>query len=61
MWTFPKIEIHHITPQAEGGADTIENAIALCFDCHADAGHYNTDHPKGTKYSRPELRMAKEE
>ena len=50
-----KIEIHHIEPKAEGGEDSYENAIPLCFDCHADAGHYNANHPKGTKYTRPEL------
>lgn len=54
------IEVHHITPQAAGGTDTLENAIALCFDCHASAGHYNSDHPKGTKYSPTELRGHRE-
>jgi 5-methylcytosine-specific restriction endonuclease McrA len=34
------IEVHHIKPRSQGGDDTLENAIALCFDCHADAGHY---------------------
>src|SRR5207249_5446918 len=33
----------------------------LCFDCHADAGHYNPRHARGTKFSREELRAAKEE
>lgn len=28
---------------------------------HADAGHYNDQHPKGTKFSIPELRKAREE
>ncbi|MBZ9560510.1 HNH endonuclease [Halomonas coralii] len=51
--------MHHILPQSEGGPNTYENAIALCFDCHADAGHYNPKHPKGTKYSREELKKSK--
>lgn len=51
----PKIEIHHIKPRAEGGADTIDNAIPLCFDCHADMRTYDSKHPKGTKYSATEL------
>lgn len=55
-----KIEVHHIKPEAEGGPNTIDNAIALCFDCHTDAGHYNDQHPKGTKFSRPELKLARE-
>lgn len=54
-----KVEVHHIRPQSEGGPNTYENAIALCFDCHADAGHYNPKHPKGTKYSPEELKKSK--
>lgn len=50
-----KIELHHIIPKSSGGEDTFENCIPLCFDCHCDAGHYNAKHPKGTKYSSPEL------
>lgn len=55
------VEVHHIDPEAEGGANGIENAIALCFDCHCAAGHYNPSHPKGSKYSRSELRRHKHE
>lgn len=54
-----KVEVHHIVPVAKGGADTADNAIALCFDCHADAGHYNPEHPRGTKISVDELRLAR--
>ncbi len=50
-----KIEIHHIKPRASGGPDTFENAIPLCFDCHADMRTYDPKHPKGTKYSENEL------
>ena len=50
------IEIHHIIPKNQGGEDTFENAIPLCFDCHANAGHYNSKHPKGTKFSPVELK-----
>ena len=51
-----KIEIHHIIPKSENGEDTFENAIPLCFDCHADMSTYDHKHPKGTKYSYSELR-----
>jgi hypothetical protein len=54
-----KVEVHHITPEASGGEDSYENAIALCFDCHTDAGHYNPKHPRGTKFSPSELRKAR--
>lgn len=55
-----KVEVHHIVPLERGGTDTADNAIALCFDCHADAGHYNPMHPRGTKFSPEELRMARD-
>jgi hypothetical protein len=55
-----KIEVHHIVPASEGGDDTSDNAIALCFDCHADAGHYNPRHPRGTKFSPQELKQARD-
>ncbi|MDE0405884.1 MAG: HNH endonuclease [Nitrospira sp.] len=54
------VEVHHIVPHSDGGNDHLDNAIALCFDCHANAGHYNTNHPKGTAYSPSELRKARE-
>ena len=50
------IEVHHIVAEAKGGKNTLENAIALCFDCHGAAGHYNTEHPIGNKFSPKELR-----
>lgn len=55
-----KIEVHHIIQPAKGGNDDPENAIALCFDCHTDAGHYNPNHPRGTKFSPKELRTARD-
>ena len=54
-----KVEVHHITPKVQGGNNSESNAISLCFDCHADAGHYFADHPKGTKVSPRELRKHK--
>lgn len=51
-----KVEIHHIIPIEKGGEDNFDNAIVLCFDCHADAGHYYAKHPKGKKFSPEELR-----
>ena len=54
------MEVHHIVPEADGGPDTIDNAIVLCFDCHADAGHYNPRQPRGTKFSPAELRAARD-
>jgi len=56
-----KIEVHHIVPRSEGGEDTFENAIALCFDCHAEIGAYNPKHPKGRKFSPSELRRHRDQ
>lgn len=52
-----KIETHHIV---QGGGDTFENCIPLCFDCHAEVGAYNTQHPKGRKFSTTELQGHRE-
>lgn len=35
----PFLEVHHVTPLAEGGADVIENAIAACPNCHRRLHH----------------------
>lgn len=59
-YTGVNVEVHHIVPRSDGGSDDIDNAIALCFDCHASAGHYNPEHPKGSAYAPGELRKAKE-
>jgi len=49
------MELHHIKEKAKGGDDSEANALPVCFDCHAEVGSYNDDHPKGTKYRREEL------
>jgi len=35
----PYLEVHHKTRLADGGDDTIENAVALCPNCHREE-HY---------------------
>jgi hypothetical protein len=56
-----KIELHHIRHRSEGGTDTYENCLPLCFDCHADMRSYDHQHPKGTKYTADELRRHRDE
>ena len=51
------IEVHHIVTEADAGADDFDNAIPLCFDCHAAVGHYNPKHPRGSRLSGNELRQ----
>lgn len=52
-----KIELHHIIQVADGGKNTFDNCIPLCFDCHSDMGKIDKKHPKGTQYSSQELYM----
>ncbi|WP_184003154.1 MULTISPECIES: HNH endonuclease signature motif containing protein [unclassified Paraburkholderia] len=35
----PYLEVHHHRPLADGGDDTVENAIALCPNCHRERHH----------------------
>ena len=56
----PKIELHHIIQEADGGSDTLENCIPLCFDCHAEVKSYNPRHPKGKKYTETELKKLRD-
>ena len=54
-----KIELHHIDPSGSGGADSIENAVPVCFECHAEVQLYNDAHPRGRKFHAEELRIHK--
>ena len=51
------IEVAHLDPKISD----LDNAIPLCFDCHAAVGHYNRGHPRGRKYSIPELKARREQ
>ncbi|MEX0787121.1 MAG: tetratricopeptide repeat protein [Dehalococcoidia bacterium] len=55
-----RVEIHHIVPKAKGGTKDFENAIVLCFQCHADVHAYAERSPKGRKYSPTELRRRRD-
>lgn len=55
------VNVHHIEQEADGGPNTLENAICLCLRCHAEAGHFNPRHPMGTKYSPAELRAHRDQ
>jgi 5-methylcytosine-specific restriction enzyme A len=39
------LEVHHRIPLADGGDDTVANAIALCPNCHREA-HFGADKSK---------------
>jgi hypothetical protein len=55
------MEIDHIVQKADGGTDTYDNAIAVCFDCHAEIHHYNPKHPKGRRFEPGELKAHREQ
>jgi hypothetical protein len=50
------IEVHHLTPEAKGGTNDEDNAMPLCFDCHAKVSHYDGTQPLGTKFKPEELK-----
>lgn len=52
-----KMETHHIEP----GNESIENAIPVCFECHAEMRLYDDTHPRGRKYQQEELHKHKEQ
>lgn len=56
-----KIELHHIKPVEDDGDDSVENAIPLCFECHAEVQLYNNKHPRGRKFRPNELQGHKEQ
>ena len=56
-----KIETDHMIQAADGGSDTIDNAIPVCFECHAEIHSYNDRHPRGRKFRPAELRGHKEQ
>lgn len=55
------VNVHHIIQEADGGSNGIDNAIVLCLRCHSEAGHFNSRHPIGTKYSPSELRRQRDQ
>jgi len=56
-----KMEIDHIVQKKDDGEDILDNAIAVCFDCHAEIHHYNPNHPKGSRFTPPELKMHRDQ
>lgn len=56
-----KIEIDHIRPRGDDGTDEIDNAIALCFECHAEVHLYNPKHPKGRRFRESELKAHRDQ
>ena len=51
------IEVAHLDPSRSD----IDNAVPWCFDYHAAVGHYNRRHPRGRKYSIPELKARRDQ
>ena len=60
-FTGVKMETDHIESVADGGGDHIDNAIPVCFNCHAEIHSYNDRHPRGRKFTTSELRRHKQQ
>lgn len=56
-----KIETDHIVPYAQSQDNNIQNAIPVCFECHAEIHSYNDKHPRGRKFRPEELRQHKDQ
>lgn len=52
----PFLEVHHLKPLGEGGPDIVENAIAICPNCHR-ALHHSSD--RAARRSDIERRIAR--
>ena len=48
----PFLEEHHVVPLSEGGPDTIENACALCPNCHKKMHRLNLQADKDKIYKK---------
>jgi 5-methylcytosine-specific restriction protein A len=44
----PYLEVHHVKQLKDGGSDRIDNAVALCPNCHRKA-HYGKEKSKFQK------------
>ncbi len=56
-----KLEIDHIVPRREEGSGDIDNAIPVCFECHAEIHSYNINHPRGRKFRPEELKKHRDQ
>jgi hypothetical protein len=53
--------LDHIEQRATSHNDSIDNAIPVCFECHAEIHLYNRDHPLGRRFSPGELKLHREQ
>jgi 5-methylcytosine-specific restriction protein A len=53
----PYLEVHHVEPLAAGGPDTVENAVALCPNCHRRChfSHMRSEFIRELYYKIPRL------
>ncbi len=55
------MELAHIKQRADSHDDNIDNAIPVCFECHAEIGLYDPRHPRGRRFNFDELRLHREQ
>jgi len=52
-----KIVLHHMDSADDYSED---NALPVCFNCHAEIMHYNENHPMGRRYKKSELKKLRD-
>jgi hypothetical protein len=52
------LEVHHIEPE---GGNNLDNAIPVCYDCHATLGRYVDSHPRGNKPRIEEIKKRRDQ
>lgn len=55
------VEVDHLVPISKGGTNDIDNAMPVCYDCHAKLHQYDAKHPKGTKYRIEEIKARRDQ
>jgi len=40
---------------------TMPYRFVLCYNCHAEYGHYNPNHPRGNKYKEQEIKKRRDQ
>ncbi|MFL2787133.1 MAG: HNH endonuclease [Paracoccaceae bacterium] len=54
------LEVHHLKRLADGGTDTIENAISVCPNCHREL-HYGSEKEEKLKSIYSKVKRTKKE
>lgn len=54
------LEVHHVKPLADGGSDSVENAVAICPNCHRSLHKANDSEKRRNQLYRKVKRLKRE-